>query len=101
MSPTRALTSGVLVFGALPLALHLALRALGLAAHTSALAGMPVDAWSPLLATLHVAVYALALVVAPIVLVAALLEGARRALHALAARIAADRARARSTARAA
>jgi hypothetical protein len=94
--PTRALTLGVLVFGVLPLALHLALRALGLAAHTSALAGMPVDAWSPLLATLHVAVYSLALVVTPIVLVAALLEGARLALRALAGRITAHRARART-----
>jgi hypothetical protein len=101
MSPTRALTFGVLVFGVLPLALHLALRALGLAAHTSALAGMPADAWSPLLATLHVAVYALALVVAPIVLVAALLHGARLALGALAGRITARRALAGSPARAA
>jgi hypothetical protein len=94
--PTRrALALGVLVFGVLPLTLHLALRALGLAAHTSALAGMPVDAWSPLLAALHVGVYALALVVAPIVLVAALLDGAWRALGG---RITAHRARARSTA---
>jgi hypothetical protein len=94
MRPTRAL-----LLGGLPLALHVALRALGLAAHTSALAGMPVDAWSPLLATLYVAVYVLALVVAPIVLLAALLDGALRALHALGDRITARRARARSAAR--
>lgn len=66
-------------FGALALALllvglHATLRALGLAAHVSAIAGMPVDAWSLPIAALYVVAYLGAIVLAPILALASLVE---------------------------
>lgn len=63
-------------------ALHLAMRALGFAEHTSILAGMPVAASSILLGPLYVVVYLLAVVAAPILVLAALFERMARMRYA-------------------
>jgi hypothetical protein len=57
-------------------ALHAILRGLGLAAHTSAITGMPIDAWSLPIAALYVVAYLGAIVVAPILALASLVEAA-------------------------
>ena len=54
--------------------LHVSLRALGLVAHTSAIAGMPIEAWSLPIAAVYVLAYLGAVVVAPLLAIAALLE---------------------------
>jgi len=56
--------------------LHVILRALGLAVHTSAIAGMPMDAWSVPIAVLYVVAYLGAIVVAPVLALASLAEAA-------------------------
>jgi hypothetical protein len=56
--------------------LHATLRALGLAAHTSAIAGMPIDASSLPIAALYVVTYLGAIVLAPILTLAAFLYAA-------------------------
>jgi hypothetical protein len=53
---------------------HLAMRALGMAVHTSAVAGMPVDDSSLALGPLYIAVYLLAVVVAPVLAIAGFFE---------------------------
>jgi hypothetical protein len=57
---------------------HLATRLLGLAEHTAVLAGMPLDDRSWVLGPLHVALYFLAVVVAPVLVLAASAETAVR-----------------------
>ncbi len=54
--------------------LHATLRALGLAAHTSAIAGMPPSAWSLPIAALYVCSYLGAIVLAPILTLTAILD---------------------------
>jgi hypothetical protein len=55
-------------------AVHLAMRALGLAEHTSAIAGMPVSEASWVVAPLYVLAYLAAVVVAPILAIAGMLQ---------------------------
>jgi hypothetical protein len=69
------LVAGVLI------AIHLGMRALGLAEHTSAIAGMPVSPASAILGPLYVVTYLLAVVVAPILAVASVLERGVRSLR--------------------
>jgi hypothetical protein len=57
-------------------AFHVLLRALGLSAHLSAIAGMPLDACSLPIAGLYVLAYLGAIVVAPILALASLAEAA-------------------------
>ena len=56
--------------------LHASLRALGLVVHTSAIAGMPIDAWSLPIAALYVVSYLGAVVIAPVLAMAGLFESA-------------------------
>lgn len=53
---------------------HLIARAAGLADHTSAIAGMPISAASWTLGPLHVLLYLLVVVVAPILTIAATID---------------------------
>ncbi len=54
--------------------LHGTLRALGLASHTSAIAGMPIHAWSLPIAALYLLAYLGAVVLAPILAMASVVE---------------------------
>lgn len=68
----RAVTT--LALALLLVALHGALHALGLGAHVSAIAGMPLDVWSLPIAALYVVAYLGAVILAPILALASLFE---------------------------
>lgn len=53
---------------------HVAMRALGLGAHMSILAGMPIDATSYLIAPVYFVVYLLAVTVAPVLAIAGVID---------------------------
>ena len=57
---------------------HLAMRWLGLGAHMSVIAGMPIDATSFVIAPVYLVVYLLAILVAPVLLLAGLFDVAQR-----------------------
>lgn len=57
---------------------HLAMRALGLGAHMSVIAGMPVSASSFVIAPLYLAVYLLAVTAAPVLVIASVIDALQR-----------------------
>jgi len=65
-------------FVALILVAHLAMRTLGLGAHMSVLAGMPIDATSFVIAPIYLVVYLLVVLVAPVLLLAGAIDVAQR-----------------------
>lgn len=67
--PRRALTLAFALVGA-----HLLMRVAGLGVHTSALAGMPPSEASLVIAPLYIAIYLLAITLAPILVGASVLE---------------------------
>jgi hypothetical protein len=70
-----------LALAVLLVSLHLGLRALGLAEHMSAIAGMPASSSSWAIAPLYIVSYFLAVVVAPIVALASVLTVVERGLR--------------------
>ena len=72
-----ASSRGALVAALVMVGAHVAMRVFGLGAHTSALAGMPVDDSSLAIATIYVVLYLSAVVVAPVLVLAAALERAQ------------------------
>ena len=57
---------------------HLAMRVLGLGGHMSLIAGMPIDATSFVIAPIYLVTYLLAVVVAPVLLLASAIDLAQR-----------------------
>jgi hypothetical protein len=57
------------------------MRAFGLGAHMSAIAGMPIDATSLVIAPLYLVTYLLAVIVAPVLLLASAIDVAQQRFH--------------------